>query len=476
MHIARGSARIRLPQGESSPRAGEDMHTTPLTTAILLMAGTGQRFRDTLPKQFHRLSGKKIYLHALDALVTSELFHDIILVCPPLWVQAVKDEVRSYVHPIRIIAGGATRQESSRKGIEACHPETQIVVIHDAVRPFVSKDILERNIETALLYGAVDTCIPSTDTLVQGKMGDPIINIPNRAQWLRGQTPQSFSYPLILKAHQKALQEQKEDSSDDCSLVLRMNLPVHSVQGSEENQKITSELDLLLAEQLLQFRVKEIHKSPFPSTLKGKRFAVTGGVGAIGGAIVSLLHQEGAEALPLSRSAPLYKADLSQFEEAQRIFDRIGPLDGLINSIGYLKTAPISLLSPEEIQRHIGTNFTAVVHSCLCAHIKEGGHLINIASSSYSRGRKNYALYSSAKAALVNFTQGLSEERTDLYIHALAPHRTLSPLRSANFGPEEKDDLLLPEEIAQEVIWLLQQHALTGGLFTVRKHHTASAY
>jgi 2-C-methyl-D-erythritol 4-phosphate cytidylyltransferase len=453
--------------------------TTPLLkTAILLMAGTGERFGGSLPKQFHRLSGKKVYLHTLETFLTSALFDAVILVCPPLWVDAVKHEVQPYTKscPLQIIAGGKTRQESSRKGLEACNPHTQIVVIHDAVRPFVSKEILERNVEAAQLYGAVDTCIPSADTLVEGRMEEQIRGIPDRAQWLRGQTPQSFSYPLIVKAHQMALQEQMESSSDDCSLALRMGLPVHSVQGSEENMKITSELDLILAEQVLRLKVKDMNNPSSPNALKGKRFAVTGGLGAIGGAIVALLQQEGAKAFPISRSAPVYKADLSVFSEAKQVFDALGPLDGLINSIGYLKAAPLSLMTSEEIQRHIGTNLTGVIHSCRCAHLKSGGHIINIASSSYSRGRKNYALYSSSKAALVNFTQGLSEEKTDLCVNVLAPHRTLSPLRTANFGQEEHSELLNPEDIAREVVLLLKQHELTGGLFEVRKHRIADVF
>lgn len=453
--------------------------TTPLfKTAILLMAGIGERFGDRLPKQFHRLSGKKVYLHTVETFLNSALFDAIILVCPPLWVDTVKNEVQldSKICKVHVVAGGKTRQESSRKGLEACDPHTQIVVIHDAVRPFVSKEILERNLEAALLYGAVDTCIPSADTLVEGSLGEQIRGIPQRAQWLRGQTPQSFSYPLILKAHHFALQEQIEGSSDDCSLALRMGLPVYSVQGSEENMKITSELDLILAEQVLRLRVKGRHSLPPPVSLLGKRFAVTGGLGAIGGAIVSLLHREGAEAYPISRSAPFYKADLSAFGEAKEVFDTLGPLDGLINSIGYLKAAPLSHLSSEEIQRHIGTNLTGVIHSCRCAHLKPGGHIINIASSSYSRGRKNYALYSSAKAALVNFTQGLSEERTDLCVNVLAPHRTLSPLRTANFGQEEQSELLDPEDIAREVVSLLKQNELTGGLFEVRKDQSAGVF
>lgn len=219
------------------------------------MGGTGERFGSVIPKQFHFLAGKKIYLHTLETFLSSNLFEEIFLVCPSAWVDRVKEEIGHYSANFlcKVIAGGTSRHESSFNGILACREDTRALVIHDAVRPFVTKEILKDNISGALQYGAVDTCIPSVDTLVHAPNGKQIENIPSRAEYLRGQTPQSFDYSLILEAHLEAKKRRICNSSDDCSLVLQNGHPVYVVRGSERNMKITSELDLLLAEQILLF-------------------------------------------------------------------------------------------------------------------------------------------------------------------------------------------------------------------------------
>ena len=217
-----------------------------MEVGIILMAGSGLRFGGETPKQFREIGGTAIYLHTLQKFIESGLFHQIILVCHPDWVEKVQSEIPQGA-AIVVVPGGATRQESSWKGLQACPPETKLVVIHDAVRPFVSEQILRKNIEMARLHGAVDTCIPSADTIVRSEDGKTISEIPLRSQYFRGQTPQSFVFGLIYEAHQKTL---KTNASDDCLLVLEMNRPVEIVIGDEANIKITTEVDLATAELL----------------------------------------------------------------------------------------------------------------------------------------------------------------------------------------------------------------------------------
>jgi 2-C-methyl-D-erythritol 4-phosphate cytidylyltransferase len=442
--------------------------------AILLMGGTGERFGSALPKQFHRLAGKKVYLHTLEAFLTAQLFEEIVLVCPETWIEEVRTDLIAYPGaPLQVISGGTTRQASSRKGLLACGEQTRIVVIHDAVRPFVSQKVLEKNIAGAAQYDAVDTCIPSADTIVHAPHCEMISAIPNRAEYLRGQTPQSFSYPLILAAHAKAEKEEIFSSSDDCFLVVRLGHPVHVVQGNEENIKITSELDLFLAEQVLRLKNVALSESDLLSSLQGKKIAVTGGTGGIGQALCQLLQAEGAIPIPISRSSVKYQADLTAFTEVERVFAQIesdyGQLDALINSVGHLKTGGVKDLSPEEIEAQIAINLFSVLYSCKCARMKPGGHILNIASSSYGRGRKNYAIYSSAKAAVVNFTQALAEERSDLCVNALIPQRTCTPMRHSNFPGEDPETLLSPDEVAREILFVLRRQSVTGSLIAVRK-------
>lgn len=440
--------------------------------AILLIGGTGLRFGSETPKQFHRLAGKKVYLHTLETFLKAKLFKQIVLVCPEKWIPQVKEDVAAYPS-VLVVEGGATRQESSLRGLLACGDRTDIVAIHDGVRPFISEKILKENVKKAIAHSAVDTCIPSADTLVHSMDSAKITTIPNRAEYLRGQTPQSFQYSLILQAHRKAKDAGIINSSDDCSLVLKIGHPVHVVLGSEENIKITSELDLLLAEQILRLRHCSSSLLSEQGILAGKRFAVTGGMGGIGKAICELLQEQGALAIPLSRSAPIYSVDLTSHLQTQTVFNKIyekyGELDGLINSVGILKTNSLEHSSPEEIESLIGVNLTGVIYSCKCARLKRGAHIINIASSIYVRGRKNFAVYSCAKAAVVNFTQGLAEERPDLCVNALIPQRTRTTMRLENFPNEDPSSLLDPKEIAIEALRLLKQTSLTGSLVEVKK-------
>jgi 2-C-methyl-D-erythritol 4-phosphate cytidylyltransferase len=215
-------------------------------TAIILMGGEGRRFGSSTPKQFHRLDEKKIYLHTLEAFINSQLFQQIILVCHPDWIDLVSTEIPA---DITLVTGGPTRQASSHLGLKACNASTQFVMIHDAVRPFITQEILKRNLEAVLLHQAVDTCIPSTDTIVHSINGQMITTIPPRTQYMRGQTPQSFSYELIQKAHEITKQT---TATDDCSLVLELGYSIAIVEGDESNIKITTEHDVQLAILLLK--------------------------------------------------------------------------------------------------------------------------------------------------------------------------------------------------------------------------------
>ena len=137
-----------------------------------------------------------------------------------------------------------------------------------------------------------------------------IDSIPLRSHYLRGQTPQSFSYEIIMQAHKQALGAGIHNASDDCQLVLALPHPIQIVAGEENNIKITSELDLFLAEQLFRLHVSAI---PFAKdSLKGKKYAVTGGTGGIGTAICNKLCEKGAEAIPIARNSPLFSGDLTQ--------------------------------------------------------------------------------------------------------------------------------------------------------------------
>lgn len=440
------------------------MYRTSKVAAVLLLAGEGLRFNNSLAKQFHNLSGKKIYLHTLEKFQNIKYFDQIILVCHKNNINMVKKEV---CDTILVIEGGETRQESSYKGLLACDKGTDIVCIHDGVRPFVSEKIILENLEMAFLKGAVDTCIKSYDTIVQTSQ-DFIVSIPKRDTLLRGQTPQTFKYDMILDSHEKALKKNLKNVTDDCTLVLDAGYKVHFVSGDENNIKITTQLDLFIAEQL--FRLQTNRLTAAFSSLKDKIFIVVGGNGGIGSKICSELISRGAKAIPLSRHSPI-KLDLTDKSSIKKaflkIYEKYGEVDGLINSSGLLKIKPLKELSFKEIEELIEVNYSGLIFCSKTAKIKKNGHIINIASSSYSKGRKDCSIYSSCKAAVVNFTQALSEEFTDLYVNTLVPQRTNTPMRKNNFPNEDTASLLSPESVAVEVVKVLSSN-LTGAIFEVK--------
>ncbi|MBX9923051.1 MAG: bifunctional cytidylyltransferase/SDR family oxidoreductase [Rhabdochlamydiaceae bacterium] len=442
--------------------------------AILLTGGSGTRFGSPLPKQFHKLGGKTLYLYTLDAFIETNLFHSIILPVPAEWKEEISKELSSLYpnNSIQVISGGATRQESSYLALQSCPLNTEFVVIHDAVRPFISSDIIKQNVSAVLTHKAVDTCVPSFDTLVHSKEGTFIDAIPLRKELFRGQTPQSFSYPLIMKAHEQALARGINNSSDDCKLILDLGHPVHIVPGEDLNIKITTDFDLFLAEQIL-YKPRLEKELPCKSSLKGKIFAVTGASGGIGKSLCQELKQLGATTIEISQNASSLQADLTNYQETEKVFRSIartyGDIDGLINSIGTFQVKDFPLLSEEEIQTTIASNLTSTIYCCKHAQIKKGGHIINISSSSYSKGRKECLVYSATKAAVVNFTQGLAATKPDLFVHVIVPQRTDTPLRRAAFPFEDKNSLLQPEEIAQKISQLLTSSPRSGSILEVRK-------
>ncbi len=447
------------------------MYKNYKVSLLLLLSGKGDRFQSDIPKQFHTLLGKKIYLHTLDTFYELNVFDEIILVTLKEWVDLVKKETSFYKNT-KVIQGGAQRQESAYLGLKASS-KTNFIMLHDAVRPFVTKKIIIDNLDAVIKYKAVNTCIKPTDTIVQINKDNKINKIFDRSTLLRGQTPQTFEYHLILNAHEKALKNNIFTATDDCSLVIDQT-PIYVVQGSNTNIKITNPTDLILAKQFLQSKKQslEIKNNFLEKKLTNKVFAVIGATGGIGREIVKLLKQENAKAIEISRSSP-YKINLENFSSIKKIFKKIykkfGKIDGLINAAGFFLVKPFKDLSKEEIEKLLKVNLFGLIYSCKEVKIKENGHIINISSSSYKDGRKNYGIYSAAKAAVVNFTQSLAKENQNLKINVIAPARTNTKMRK-QFFPLEKDSILLdPKDVARTIINVLKNDSLTNTIIEIKK-------
>ena len=221
--------------------------------AIILASGTGERFGEKIPKQFYKFEGKTILEHSVDAFENNKNIDEIILVTNPKFRDLAEEILKNndYKKVTKLLNGGKTRVESSYVGASEA-PEESNVLIHDAVRAFVTQKIIDDNIEALKKYEAVGTAIDTVDTIIQVDKNNVITAIPPRKFLKRVQTPQSFRANLIKKAHEMALKDEDANFTDDCGLILRYNLaPIHIVDGDELNIKITHKNDLNVIKNML---------------------------------------------------------------------------------------------------------------------------------------------------------------------------------------------------------------------------------
>lgn len=229
-----------------------------MNIGVILAGGMGSRMgMQDMPKQFIDVYGKPILVHTLEKFDNNINIDKICIVCVKDYIEDVEILVRKFeIKKVDLIVeGGSTRQESVNNALNelsrSCK-EDDIVVIHDSVRPLISSRIIDDNIFCAKEYEAVDTVIPASDTIVKSVNNIDIDSIPVRKELYLGQTPQSFKFGLIKKAHENAKVNNIEDSTDDCRLVLKMNHKVNLVEGDKMNFKITSAEDLTLLKAIVK--------------------------------------------------------------------------------------------------------------------------------------------------------------------------------------------------------------------------------
>jgi len=221
-------------------------------TAIVPAGGLGRRAGGDVPKQFLLLRGMPILTRTLLHLTTSKLIDALILVVPPGAEEWCQEQVLApYPLPpiIEIVSGGAERQESVFRGLERASEDAQLVVIHDAVRPFVSPDLLQRTVEAAWSFRAAVAAVPAVETVKVVESGF-IRETPSRDRLWIAQTPQAFHGDLIQEAYRRAAADGFR-GTDDAMLVERLGVKVKVVPGYPENIKITTGEDLERAEQIL---------------------------------------------------------------------------------------------------------------------------------------------------------------------------------------------------------------------------------
>lgn len=445
---------------------------------ILLAAGSGNRMNFPTPKQFLKLAGRTIIEHTLDMVERHPSVDEIFIV--------IDGDYRSYLEEIllrnnytkvtKILNGGASRRESSASGIFAVEEDDALVLLHDAVRPFLNHKIITDCFNDLEHHVAVDVAIPAVDTIIQVDETNRIVDIPNRAALRRGQTPQGFRASVLRKAHELAMEEKDVEVTDDCGLILRYKLgDVHVVEGSERNIKITYPEDLYLADKIFQINTLNIDHVQTQDVLTDKVVAVFGASRGIGENIMQTGRERGGDMHGFSRHNGVDVRDYAAVSKAlEDLHARTGRIDAVVNTAAVLRSGTLLARKIEDIEQEININYLGSVNVVKAAlpYLKESrGSIALFTSSSYTRGRALYSIYSSTKAAVVNLTQGLAEELhgDGVRINAINPERTNTPMRRENFGVEPVDTLLSARAVAEATLDTLMAD-FSGMVVDVRRN------
>lgn len=448
--------------------------------AIVLAGGVGSRLGLSTPKQFFKVAGKMVIEHTIDTFERNQHIDEIAVVSNPFYVSDVENIVlrNGWKKVKKILQGGKERYDSSLSAIRAYADADVNLIFHDAVRPLVSQRIIDDVCKALKTYKAIDVVLPAVDTIIEAA-DDHIATIPDRSLLRRGQTPQAFRRTVIAEAYRRALEDPNFRVTDDCGVVVKYmpEVPVHLVQGEESNMKLTYKEDTYLLDKLFQLRKSEIPEgAPLDlSALRGKVAVVFGGSYGIGEHVVSQLKAAGARVHSLSRSQT--HTDVSKpydVEEAlKQVADEEGHIDYVVNTAGVLNKEPLCAMDYAVIRRAVDTNYMGVVNVAIAAYpyLRETrGRLVFFTSSSYTRGRAFYSIYSSTKAAIVNFVQAVAQEwePVGIAVNCINPERTKTPMRVSNFGVEPDDTLLRPEVVAEATVRTLLSD-YTGQVIDVRR-------
>ena len=225
------------------------MAKNPSVCAIVLAAGLGRRAGRA--KQFTRVSGRSLLYHACEPFLETAEVHGLVIVVPQGRSSEVTEEMFDCDARklLSVVVGGATRHESSRRGLNALPASCRFVLIHDAARPFATPSLIRRVIRAAKENGAAVPVLPVKDAMVEIDAVGGINRYLLREHLRAVQTPQGFSRSVLEDAFSIAA---AQDHPDDAGVVLAAGGKVALVEGEEQNQKITNRVELARAVQLLQ--------------------------------------------------------------------------------------------------------------------------------------------------------------------------------------------------------------------------------
>lgn len=232
----------------------------------ILAGGIGSRMAiESMPKQYLPLGSRPVFIHALEKFLMCAEFDAVFIGTHGDWFDFTRDEVMKHISgntPVHVLQGGGDRNGTIMNIIAAIEEtygasDDHIIVTHDSVRPFVKLSTIKESIAAAQAYGACDTVIPATDTIVQSVGGEVIDDIPLRSTMYQGQTPQSFKVSLFKSLYEGLSEDDQALLTDACKALVLKGCPVHLVQGDVANIKLTTVMDYKIAQAMVESGVDE---------------------------------------------------------------------------------------------------------------------------------------------------------------------------------------------------------------------------
>ena len=217
--------------------------------AVIVAAGSASRMGG-IDKVMAKLGGEPMILRTVRTFQNTDAIKEIVVVTREDLIRPITSLCSGMDKVKAVVAGGKSRQESVWLGLNALSGDVKLAAIHDGARPLITHAVIDRTVRAAHTYGAAAPAIPVKDTIKVVKSG-LVLATPDRATLQAVQTPQVFDFDLLRSALSKA-EEEKAAVTDDCSAVERLGMSVKIVEGDERNLKVTTPLDLKIAEMLLE--------------------------------------------------------------------------------------------------------------------------------------------------------------------------------------------------------------------------------
>lgn len=231
------------------------------TSAVILAAGSSSRMGGNSTKQFLELDGIPVVARTIMVFERSPLIDEIIVVAKADEIEKYDGFVEKYhiTKPFKVIAGGETRQESARNGVDAVNEKSKFIAIHDAARCLITEEMIYKVCHGAYLHGGAILALKAVDTVKLGDKNLFIESTPERKMTWQAQTPQVFKVNAFRAATYIARDEGFE-GTDDASLLEHIRIPVKLIEGSRENIKVTEPVDIYFAEAILRSRADALDK------------------------------------------------------------------------------------------------------------------------------------------------------------------------------------------------------------------------